>query len=156
MAKEIERKFLVNKSIWDNIKKPEGNHIIQAYIYTSIEKTIRVRITKGKGFLTIKGKTEGIARTEYEYEIPVSDAKNLITNFSGPSIDKIRYAIPVNNHIWEVDVFLGNNKGLLVAEIELKTEDEVFEKPSWIGKEVSHDKRYYNASLESNPFSNWK
>ena len=155
MAKEIERKFLVDKLQWDHLKKPEGNRITQAYIYSSIEKTIRVRINKNKGFLTIKGKTEGIARAEYEYEIPVSDAQELIANFSGPSIDKIRYAIPFDNHIWEVDVFFGENEGLLVAEIELKSENESFEKPFWIGEEVSHDARYYNANLEKKPYTSW-
>lgn len=155
MGKEIERKFLVNTDIWDKIEKPIGNKIVQAYILSHPEKTIRVRITKKKGFLTIKGKTEGISRSEYEYEIPLKDAEELITQFSGSVIDKIRYPMAIGKHVWEVDVFDGDNKGLIVAEIELSAEDETFEKPLWLGKEVSHEPKYFNGSLEKLPYSKW-
>jgi CYTH domain-containing protein len=144
---EIERKFLVDTEKWEVISKPEPKLIIQAYLVNTPQKTVRVRIKGAKGFLTIKGATTGISRSEFEYEIPLEDARQLIEQFAEKIIEKHRYEMHVDNHIWEVDVFYGNLKGLLIAEIELNSEDETFSKPSWIGEEVSHDPEYFNAKL---------
>ena len=154
MAKEIERKFLVNKELF----KPNGNgeYIAQGYLSSNVEHTVRVRIKKDCGFLCIKGKNEGIIRNEFEYEIPLSDARELLKMCEPAIIVKNRYIINIENSIWEVDVFEGDNEGLIVAEIELKTVDEIFSKPNWVGKEVSHDVRYYNSNLIKNPYKFWK
>lgn len=156
MGKEIERKFLVNHSKWKNIKKPIANLYRQGYLLTDPTKTIRVRQTTEKAFLTIKGLSVGATRTEYEYEIPLNDAKELLDNFSTSELSKIRYEILYENKIWEVDEFLGDNAGLLVAEIELETEDEKFSIPSWIDKEVTGQDKYYNSNLTIEPYKNWK
>ena len=154
MAKEIERKFLVNKELF----KPngKGEYIAQGYLSSNVEHTVRVRIKKDCGFLCIKGKNEGIIRNEFEYEIPLSDARELLKMCEPAIIVKNRYIINIENSIWEVDVFEGDNEGLIVAEIELKTVDEIFSKPNWVGKEVSHDVRYYNSNLIKNPYKFWK
>lgn len=156
MPQEIERKFLVNKKEWEITPKPQGNIIKQCYMLNQVEKTIRVRIKNNTAYLTIKGKTKGVTRSEFEYEIPLQDAQQLFEMYGDISIEKTRYEIALGKHIWEVDVFEGKNKGLIVAEIELETEDEPFEKPSWIGQEVSHDTRYYNANLIEHPYKSWK
>ena len=156
MPKEIERKFLIDIEKWNNAEKPAGNHFRQGYLVTDPQKTIRVRLTDSKGFLTIKGITEGATRAEYEYAIPASDAKELLDNFSVSELSKIRYNIEFKNKTWEVDEFLGDNKGLFIAEIELESEDEVVEMPNWVTKEVTGDIRYYNANLTINPYKNWK
>lgn len=156
MGKEIERKFLVNSAIWSKFNKPEGQHFRQAYLVNEIEKTVRIRLTPDKGFLTIKGKTDYISRTEYEYEISVDDAKELLDNFCENEISKIRYKPYIGGMRWDVDEFLGNNEGLILAEIELESINQEFEKPEWIGKEVSGDERYYNAFLVDHPFNTWK
>lgn len=155
MPQEIERKYLVNKKEWEAFDKPEGKTIKQAYLLNEIEKTIRVRIKGDKGFLTIKGKTEGVTRTEFEYEIPFQDAEQLMKLYGKQSIEKVRYEITIANHIWEVDVFEGKNDGLIVAEIELQNENEAFEIPHWVAQEVSDDARYYNANLIHHPFKSW-
>lgn len=144
---EIERKFLVDAEKWQTISKPEPKLIIQAYLVNTPYKTVRVRIKGTKGYLTIKGPTSGISRTEFEYEIPLEDARELIEQFAEKVIEKHRYEIHHDNHIWEVDVFHGKLEGLLLAEIELNSEDETFSKPSWVSKEVSHDPEYFNAKL---------
>lgn len=147
MGVEIEYKFLVNKDKWNALKKPEPSLIVQAYIHNSVDITVRVRIKGNHGFLTIKGKTEGVSRTEFEYEIPAQDAEEMIEQFCDKQIRKLRYEIVRGKHTWEVDEFEGNLNGLILAEIELIAENEVFEKPDWVGEDVSSDPRYYNAVL---------
>ena len=153
MAKEIERKFLVNRDLF----KPtsEGDYIAQGYLSSTPERTVRVRIKNNRGYLTVKGKNTGISRIEFEYEIPANDAKELLTLCEPSIIIKRRYNINVNGSKWEVDVFEGDNEGLIVAEIELSSEDELFSKPNWIGEEVSSDVRYYNSHLSKHPFKSW-
>ena len=156
MALEIERKFLINEILWNTFDKPDGLICKQTYLHKEIDKTIRVRVLGEKGFITFKGRTVGFTKPEFEYEIPLSDAKEMIEMFGELVIDKIRYIIPFKEHNWEVDVFFGDNAGLIVAEIELKSEDEHFAKPEWIDKEVTGDLRFSNSNLQSNPYKNWK
>ena len=144
---EIERKFLVKEQLWQGIEKPSPSRIVQAYLVNSAEKTVRIRIKGTKGFLTIKGPTQGISRAEFEYEIPLKDADELISTFAEKVIEKFRYEISFKNHLWEVDVFAGKLEGLYLAEIELNSEDEHFELPDWVGEEVSTDPNYYNSNL---------
>ena len=152
---EIERKFLVKGDFIGQAK--ESLDIIQGYLSLDKARTVRVRIQNEKAFLTIKGKTNasGLSRFEWEKEIDTKEAKELLKLAIGSSIEKIRYRIPIGNHIFEVDVFSGENKGLILAEVELQSESEAFEKPKWLGKEVSGDPRYYNANLVLNPFNKW-
>jgi CYTH domain-containing protein len=156
MGKEIERKYLVHHDKWKRITKPHGQHFKQGYILISPEKTIRIRLSDMHGFITIKGKTTGASRPEYEYEIPLSDAKELLDNFCIGSLSKTRYKIKYKNNFWEVDEFAGDNAGLLIAEIELKSEDDLFDIPEWVEKEVTGDIKYYNANLIMNPYKNWE
>jgi len=155
MGLEIERKFLVDHEKWAMVGKPDGTRYRQGYLVDEAGKTIRVRAAGKKGFITIKGSTTGITRKEFEYEIPVEEAIQLIDGFAVSEVEKIRYRITFEGKLWEVDEFWGDNKGLLMAEIELKQEDEAFEKPDWITLEVSDDKRYYNSYLAKNPFKDW-
>lgn len=154
---EIERKFLVTSDAFKS-EAAHKNHISQGYLNSHPERTVRVRIKGEIGFVTIKGKGNetGMSRFEWETEIALGDAKNLIQLCENGVIDKIRYEIEVGNHTYEVDEFFGDNEGLIVAEIELKSEEETFEKPGWLGQEVTNDERYYNAYLSNNPFKNWK
>lgn len=156
MGQEIERKFLVNHNKWQQIEKPIGNHFRQGYLFTEPNKTIRVRQTSEKGYLTIKGLSVGATRPEYEYEIPCNEATELLDNFAVSELSKIRYNIIFKGTLWEVDKFLGDNQGLIVAEIELKSEDEKFEIPDWIDREVTSEEKYYNSNLTQNPYKNWK
>ena len=153
---EIERKFLVLSNDFIN-EAYTKKRIVQAYISTNPERTVRIRIKADKGFLTIKGKgnESGITRLEWETEIPVQDAEKLLLICEDGTIDKIRHEVKIGPHIFEVDVFTGENEGLIIAEIELQSEDEIFEKPFWLGQEVTNDERYYNAYLSKNPFRNW-
>lgn len=153
---EIERKFLV----LSNDFKAEAfsqKRIVQAYLNSDPERSVRIRIKEDKAFLTIKGKGNqtGTTRLEWETEIPVADAERLLPICEEGIIDKVRYEIKADRHTYEVDVFAGENEGLVVAEIELESEDEPFEKPSWLGAEVTNDARYYNASLSKKPFRKW-
>ena len=150
---EIERKFLLKNDLWR--KNAVGIHYAQGYLNNAGENTFRIRIAGEKAFLTIKSRSKGISRQEFEYEIPPEDAGELLKLSQSPIIEKIRYKIEYAGKWWEVDEFLGKNKGLYIAEIELDSEDEPFEKPEWIGKEVSGDKRYYNSYLACKPFSEW-
>ena len=150
---EIERKFLLKNDSWK--KNAVGIHYAQGYLNQEGENTVRVRIAGEKAFLTIKSKSKGISRQEFEYEIPLEDAKELLKLSQTPIVEKIRYKIEYAGKYWEVDEFLGKNEGLYIAEIELNAEDEAFEKPEWLGKEVSDDKRYYNSRLARKPFSEW-
>ena len=144
---EIERKFLVDKAKWDAVQKPAPKQIVQAYLLNTLEKTIRVRIKGPKGYLTIKGPTVGISRTEFEYEIPLKDAEQLITQFAEKKVNKSRYEIMIGNHLWEVDEFHGKLEGLLLAEVELKSENEAFERPHWVTEDVSTNPEYFNSNL---------
>jgi adenylate cyclase len=155
MGKEIERKFLIDQQKWDSLTKPEGKFFRQGYLLTDKDKTIRVRATETKGFLTIKGQTIGATRMEYEYEIPVGEAIELLDNFSLSELSKTRYEIPFSGKLWEVDVFLGDNKGLIVAEIELESENETFDLPDWVTTEVTEEEKYYNSNLTVKPFKDW-
>lgn len=153
---EIERKFLVRTS--DFIQESNlQNRIVQGYLNSDPSRTVRVRIKGKKGFLTIKGKgnISGTTRFEWEKEIAVAEAELLLELCEKGIIDKIRYEIPAGKHTFEVDVFSGENKGLIMAEVELSNENESFEKPNWLGIEVTGDKRYYNSYLSENPFSTW-
>jgi len=153
---EIERKFLVTS---DAYKKEafSKKRIIQGYLSSNPERTVRVRIKENKAYLTIKGNSNasGMSRFEWEKEISVDEAKNLLLLCEKGVIDKTRFEIKVGNHTYEVDEFYGENEGLEMAEIELQSETELFEKPDWLGEEVTNDNRYYNSYLSKNPFKNW-
>jgi adenylate cyclase len=154
---EIERKFLVTST--DFISQAFAqNRIAQGYISKNPERTVRVRIKGDKGFLTIKGKgnESGLSRFEWEKEIPVEEAQQLMHLCEKGTIDKTRYEIQSGNHVIEVDVFYGENEGLVMAEIELSSETETFLKPEWLGEEVTNDQRYYNGYLSEHPFKSWK
>lgn len=155
MPIEIEKKYLIHKELWNKEKPFKSVLIRQAYLLTDIQKTIRVRVTDTKGFLTVKGATTGISRQEFEYEIPVDDAQQLIDNFTTSLVEKIRHYINYDNKLWEVDEFKGDNDGLYVAEIELTSEDENYELPKWIAEEVTNDKRYSNSNLIALPYKSW-
>lgn len=152
---EIERKYLVDEVAWNELAKPAPKAIAQGYMISEKDKTIRVRIKGSKGFITIKGETHGISRTEYEYEIPVEDAKQLLHSFCKSIVEKDRYEIHYEGFLWEVDIFYGANKGLMMAEVELKDETEMPAIPHWIKEEVSHDPRYFNSYLAKHPFTEW-
>jgi adenylate cyclase len=158
MATEIERKFLVTSDAWrasvmDGIEGGEGTPYVQAYIFADERKSVRVRLAGERG---VKGAREGIARDEFEYEIPAADARAMIERLAGDRVGKRRFVVPFEGHDWEVDVFDGENQGLVVAEIELGAEDEAFARPSWLGEEVTHDVRYLNTNLAKVPFSRWR
>lgn len=155
MGKEIERKFLVNDKVKLYLNDADSNFCIQTYISSDSEKIVRARVLEDKGFITIKSKVVGFSRHEFEYEIPKADALELIELFGNNVIEKTRYLIPHGNHTWEVDLFSGLNNGLIVAEIELNSENEQFELPEWIDKEVSGDVKYYNNNLQKKPFCEW-
>ena len=152
MAKEIERKFLLKNDNWprENVVKCR-----QGYLNSARERTVRVRIAGDKGYLTIKGIRVGASRPEFEYEIPVEDAEILLDLCEKPLIEKNRYRVVEGDFTWEIDEFFGENRGLIIAEIELEHEDQEFSIPDWIGKEVTDDPRYYNASLIKNPYKTW-
>lgn len=153
---EIERKFLVLSNDFIN-EAFSQKRIVQAYLSSNPNRTVRVRIKGDKGFITIKGKSNanGTTRLEWEREISVMDAETLLSICESGTIDKIRHEIKVGKHVYEVDIFSGENEGLVMAEIELQSEEESFEKPSWLGEEVTNDERYYNAYLSKKPFVNW-
>ena len=156
MHTEIERKFLVKEEFKHLADK--SYRISQGYLSSVAERTVRVRIKNDKGYITVKGKSNvsGTSRFEWEKEIEYTDACRLSELCEQGVIDKTRYEIIVGNKIFEVDEFHGSNEGLIVAEIELATEDEIFEKPDWLGQEVTGKKHYYNSWISKNPFSKWK
>lgn len=154
MAKEIERKFLVKGTDFKDL----GNWTLyrQGYLSTDENAVVRVRVSGQKAYITVKGMNIGASRDEFEYEIPLSEANQMIEFLcKKPIIEKNRYVINYKGSIWEVDEFLGKNSGLVVAEIELESESDKFEKPEWIGEEVTGDQRYYNSNLISSPFIEW-
>ena len=154
---EIERKFLVTSTefLSESIR---SNRIVQGYLNSNPERTVRIRIKGTQGFITIKGKgnDSGTTRFEWEKEIEVIEAEQLLLLCEDVVSDKVRYEIPFGKHLYEVDVFEGDNKGLIIAEIELENENESFEKPNWLGEEVTGDDRYYNASLSISSYKNWQ
>ncbi|MCK0153982.1 CYTH domain-containing protein [Alcanivorax sp. S6407] len=154
MALEIERKFLVRDTgIIDTLA---GERLTQGYLSHDKNATVRVRIAGDSAWLTIKGKTEGATRSEFEYPIPVDEARSMLDELCGQGvIDKTRYRQPQGELCWEIDVFHGDNEGLVVAEIELPSEDTPFDKPEWLGEEVTGEVRYYNSALSSTPYKHW-
>lgn len=154
---EIERKFLLKS---DEFKREahQKTRITQGFLNTHKRRTVRVRINENKGYLTIKGKSskDGLSRFEWEKEIDRSDAENLLALCEKTIIDKIRYEVWVDNHVFEIDEFLDENKGLVIAELELNDENEEFIKPNWLGKEITGKKKYYNSMLSRKPFKTWK
>lgn len=152
MGIEIERKFLVQGTAWRN-----GSGVLyrQGYLNRDKARTVRVRIAGDAAFLTIKGQSTGATRAEFEYPVPLPDAQALLPLCDGPLIEKTRYIVLHAGHRWEVDEFAGDNAGLVVAELELASEDEAFEAPAWLGEEVTHDARYFNSNLATHPYSIW-
>lgn len=154
MSKEIERKFLVNSDDWRALV--DGHYYCQGYVPTQGKQTVRVRIIENQAYLTLKGPTVGISRSEFEYEIPAADAQTILAELcQKPFIEKYRYRIPDGEVVWEVDEFLGENRGLILAEVELTHAEQVINLPIWIGEEVTGDPRYYNSNLVKNPFQHW-
>ena len=154
MGTEIERKFLVREGAW---REAGAETYRQGYLSTVKERTVRVRTINDKGYLTVKGVSVGASRLEFEYEIPVADADELLDSLcERPLIEKKRYKLDHGGLTWEIDVFFGDNEGLVVAEVELQSEDQLFERPEWVREEVTNDSRYFNANLISNPYSGWE
>jgi len=153
---EIERKFLVIGAAW---RQGEGEYLCQGYLNRDKQRTVRVRIGGADGeeraWLTVKGVSVGATRAEFEYEIPVDDARQLLALCEGPLIEKRRYRLPLGGLTWEVDEFLGDNQGLVVAEVELQSADQAIIRPEWLGAEVTEDPRYFNSSLASLPYRHW-
>ena len=153
MGIEIERKFLVIGEDWK--LQGSGEFISQGYLSRDPARTVRVRVKGQQAWLTIKGQSVGASRAEFEYPIPLVDAQQLLTLCEGPRVEKIRRVIPYAGMDWEVDEFLGDNAGLVVAEIELASAEQAFESPPWLGQEVTEDARYFNSQLVSRPFLTW-
>lgn len=155
MAKEIERKFLVVGDTWRALAK--GTLYRQGYLNSGKERTVRIRTVGDKAFMTVKGPTVGLTRMEFEYEIPYDECVEMLTHLAEqPIIEKVRYKIAKDGLVWEVDEFFGVNEGLIVAEVELQSEDQAFVKPEWVGVEVSGDPRYFNSNLVSRPYTTWE
>lgn len=152
MGKEIERKFLVKEGAWRNVK---GTRYLQGYLNSAKERNVRVRTMEDKAYLTIKGIAIGASRMEFEYEIPLQDADELLEICEKPLIEKTRYKVQEGGFVWEVDVFFRENQGLIVAEVELESEDQEFPKPDWVREEVTGDPRYFNSNLIKNPYIKW-
>lgn len=154
MAKEIERKFLIKRELWQ--PQSQGVEIRQGYLSLDPERTVRVRTKGAKGYLTIKGKNQGISRTELEYEIPYEEACQMLEELClRPLVEKTRYLEQHGQQLWEIDIFAGDNEGLAVAEAELPSEDTALALPIWIDREVSGEARYYNSNLIKLPYKNW-
>lgn len=155
MGTEIERKFLLGSDAWRD-EVSSSQRLVQGYLSRGDSTAVRVRIKGERGELNVKHTLDGIHRLEYEYEIPLDDARALLERVAlRPLIDKIRYLVERGGHVWEIDEFHGDNAGLIVAEIELGSADEAFERPEWLGREVSDDQRYYNSNLSKLPYSQW-
>lgn len=154
MGEEIERKFLVTGDGWR--AGARGTRYRQGFLSTEPERVVRVRVAGARGWIAIKGTAIGARRTELEYEIPVADAELMLEKLcKRPFVEKVRHTLMVGSHTWEVDVFEGQNEGLVIAEIELRSEDEAFEKPTWAGEEVTGDPRYFNSNLVAHPYRKW-
>jgi adenylate cyclase len=155
MAREIERKFLLRDDSW-RAQVTHSTVMRQGYLSSSPGVSIRVRVAGPDAFLNLKSATLGISRHEFEYAIPLADAEQMLAMFCGTRcLDKTRHYLPQPPHVWEIDEFHGANAGLIVAEIELDSESDVFERPSWVGEEVSSERRYYNVCLIDEPYSSW-
>ena len=152
MATEIEHRFLVVGTEW---RQGDGVRFSQGYLSRDKERTVRVRLADEHAFLTIKGLTHGASQAEFEYEVPVADAEQLLKLCDGPVIQKVRYAVVYNGFKWKIDEFLGENAGLIIAEVELEREDQPFERPDWLGREVTEDPRYFNSNFAATPYSTW-
>ncbi len=155
MGKEIERKFLLHPEWKEQVKGLEAVEIKQGYLCREPERTVRIRIKGEAGFLTIKGKTEGFSRAEFEYAIPKAEAEELLKICPAPLIEKQRFTLLLGSQVWEIDEFFTDNAGLVVAEAELENEAQALELPFWVKEEVTHDKRFYNAQLAQKPFKQW-
>ena len=153
MSTEIERKFLVHGTDW---RQGAPVRLRQGYLNRDKERTVRVRIAGSRAYLTVKGLTRGVARPEFEYEIPLDDGEALLTLCDGAPLEKDRYTLQHAGATWEVDEFLGANAGLVIAEIELKDERQGFQRPSWLSTEVTNDPRYFNSSLTAAPYATWR
>jgi adenylate cyclase len=153
MPLEIERKFLVTNEAWRT--GATGTPIVQGYLSRDPDRIVRVRLRGEQAFLTVKGRSVGISRAEIELPIPLQAGRDLLPLCLSPLVEKTRFEIQVGSHTWEIDEFHGQSAGLIVAEIELSAEDETFQRPSWIGHEVSHDHRYSNSHLSEHPYSTW-
>lgn len=154
MGIEIERKFLVKSDSWRS--HAVGKVYRQGYLLSDQGRTVRVRVAGDRAFLTIKGPSTGLSRAEFEYEIPPSDAEEILRSLCVSSIiEKTRYKLPIGNLVWEIDEFMGANAGLILAEVELQDEQQAIALPDWIGKDVSGDRRYFNSYLSQHPFSQW-
>ncbi|MEJ2793130.1 CYTH domain-containing protein [Iodobacter sp. LRB] len=153
MATEIERKFLLSNEDWRK-EVHQSSRIAQGYLSSDPDRVVRVRLRAEQGFITIKGKTAGIERLEYEYEIPFTDAEALLA-LCPNVLDKTRYLIDFSGYIWEIDEFHGENAPLIIAELELPASDASYIKPAWLGEEVSDDPRYFNSYLSEHPYSSW-
>lgn len=155
MAREIERKYLVRGGEWRGLAA--GAPFRQGYLSTHEDRSVRVRVVGDRGYLTIKGRSRGAVRSEFEYEVPLADAQAMLDELCArPLIEKTRYRVPIAGLVWEIDEFAGDNAGLVVAEVELPDEGREVTKPDWVGEEVTDDPRYYNANLVANPFSTWR
>jgi adenylate cyclase len=153
MALEIERKFLITEDTWRNAT---GTMYRQGYLNSDKQRNVRIRAVGDKGYLTIKGIARGAVRVEYEYNIPITDAEAMLEGLcKKPIIEKRRYKIKYKGHTWEVDEFFGENQGLIIAEVELESEDEKLIKPEWVGEEVTGDPKYFNANLIHHPYNTW-
>lgn len=152
MPIEIERKFRVTGTAW---RTADGQRICQGYLNRDQHRTVRVRVAGAQAFLTIKGVTTGATRAEFEYAIPLADAETLLALCDGPLIDKVRHRVEHGGLLWEVDEFLGDNAGLVVAEVELASEGQAITLPPWVTEEVTTDSRYFNSSLATHPFNRW-
>ncbi len=155
MGIEIERKYLVDAAQWQQMHKPQGVPFEQGYMVNDSERAVRIRVTDQHGYITIKGQAQGFSRKEYEYTIPADEARELIGYFTQSTVKKTRYCIEYAGHTWEVDVFEADNAGLIMAEIELDSEDEKFDTPPWVTQDVTDDERYYNTYLSQHPFREW-
>ncbi len=154
MGIEIERKFLLKNDVWRDLA--EGVYYRQGYLNSASERTVRVRTINEKGFLTIKGVANGATRLEFEYEIPKDECNIMLDDLAEkPVIEKNRYKVDYKGFVWEIDEFFGENRGLIVAELELESEDQKFEIPEWIGEEVTGDPRYFNSNLINHPYTKW-
>ncbi|MDC8773675.1 CYTH domain-containing protein [Roseateles albus] len=153
MGIEIERKFLVIGEAWK--LHDAGEYISQGYLNRDPARTVRVRIKGEQAWLTVKGQSIGASRAEFEYEVPLRDAEQMLALCDGPRVEKIRRQVPFGGMNWELDEFLGDNAGLVVAEIELSSPDQQFDLPPWLGQEVTEETRYFNSQLATHPFSSW-
>lgn len=155
MGTEIERKFLVKNDAWRGQVESQAP-IMQGYIANNAGVTVRIRVQGAQAFLTIKGRGEGPSRSEFEYPIPVQDARAMLAEMAvSAPVEKVRFRVRAGDHVWDLDVFAGENEGLVMAEVELDAVDEVFDMPEWAGEEVTGDPRFYNVNLARNPFRHW-